>query len=118
MKGRIMPYNQSTLSSTERLARALGWFSIALGTGELTAPSRMARLIGAPDTDATCNPLRAFGAREIASGLAILAQPDQARWLWSRAGGDALALAWLGRPMTDDGADTHRLGAAASAVAG
>jgi len=113
-----MPYNQSELSSTERLARALGWFSIALGAAEMAAPSHMARLIGAPDTDANCNTLRAFGAREVAAGVAILAQPDQARWLWSRVGGDALDLAWLGRAMTRDRGETGRLGAAAAAVAG
>jgi uncharacterized membrane protein len=118
MKGRVMPYKQFELSSTERLTRALGWFSIALGAAEMAAPSRMARLIGAPDTDTNCNTLRAFGAREIAAGVAILARPDQARWLWSRVGGDALDLAWLGRAMTGDDVEKDRLGVAAAAVAG
>src|SRR6476469_11061106 len=78
----------------------------------------MARLIGARDDDNTRNTLRAFGAREIASGIAILSQPDRARWLWSRVGGDALDLAWLGRAMNDRDAERDRLGMAAAAVAG
>ena len=40
MKGRVMPYNQFDLSSTERLTRALGWFSIALGAAESYKPGR------------------------------------------------------------------------------
>jgi uncharacterized membrane protein len=118
MKGRDMAYYESRARSTEPLAKALGWFSIALGAAEIAAPSRMARLIGADDSDATHATLRAFGAREIAAGAAILAQPDQARWLWSRVGGDALDLAWLGRNMASGGRRGNRLGIAAAAVGG
>jgi uncharacterized membrane protein len=113
-----MAYVQSSKNNTEALAIGLGWFSIALGVAELAAPSRMARLIGARDTDSTRNTLRTFGAREIAAGIAILAEPGQARWLWSRVGGDALDLAWLGRAMGDHDAERDRLGMAAAAVAG
>jgi uncharacterized membrane protein len=113
-----MPYADSAQRTTEPLAMALGWFSIALGVAELTAPSRMARLIGARDTDDTRNTLRTFGAREIAAGIAILSQPERARWLWSRVGGDALDLAWLGREMAGAGSERDKLGMAAAAVAG
>jgi uncharacterized membrane protein len=113
-----MAYNELTQRTTEPIAVALGWFSIALGVAELAAPSRMARMIGAPDTDATRKTLRAFGAREIAAGVSILAQPDRARWLWSRVGGDALDLAWLGKTMASSDADRERLGMATAAVAG
>jgi uncharacterized membrane protein len=111
-------HSSSTYGSTESLALALGWFSIALGAAELLAPSRTARAVGAQDHDRTRNALRAFGAREIAAGVAILAQPDRARWLWSRVGGDALDLAWLARAMDDDRADRNRVGMALAAVAG
>lgn len=113
-----MPYAESAQRTTEPLAMALGWFSIALGVAELTAPSHMARLIGARDTDTTRNTLRTFGAREIAAGIAILSQPERARWLWSRVGGDALDLAWLGREMADASTERDKLGMAAAAVAG
>ena len=113
-----MPHNDFRVRSTEPLPLALGCFSIALGAAEIAAPSRLARLIGADDTESTRNTLRAFGAREIAAGIAILSQPDRARWLWSRVGGDALDLAWLGRAMKSDSSETDRLGMAAAAVAG
>ncbi len=92
-------------SSADRLAIGLGWFSIALGVAEVAAPRQMARLIGAPASDRTTNMLRAYGAREIANGVAILAQPSQARWLWSRVGGDAVDLASLGQVLGSDYAD-------------
>jgi uncharacterized membrane protein len=109
---------ESTQRTTEPLSIALGWFSIALGLAELAAPSSVARLIGARDDGDTRRTLRTFGAREIAAGVAILSQPDHAAWLWSRVGGDALDLAWLGRAMTDNDAQRDRLGMAAAAVAG
>src|SRR5262245_54369020 len=118
MKGRAMAYNDFRVRSTDPLALALGWFSIALGAAEIAAPSRLARLIGADDTESTRNTLRVFGAREIGAGIAILSQPDRARWLWSRVGGDALGLAWLGRTMARESSETDRLGIAAAAVAG
>ncbi len=112
-----MPHD-STFQQSERLAQALGWFSIALGAAELAAPSRLARLIGASDTESTRSTLRVFGAREVVAGLAILAQPDDTRWMWSRVAGDALDLGWLGRSMSRDASHQQRLGVAAAAVAG
>ncbi|HUR36051.1 MAG TPA: SRPBCC family protein [Vicinamibacterales bacterium] len=103
---------------TDTLAHALGWFSIAVGAAELAAPSQVARLIGAADTNSTRNTLRVFGARELVAGVAILARPDQARWLWSRVGGDAMDLAWLRQIMAREGADHRRVGMASAIAAG
>lgn len=103
---------------TEQLAAGLGWFSIGLGLAELTAPRSVARLIGAPDDDATLSLLRVFGAREIGSGVAILSEPDRAAWVWSRVGGDLIDLAAIGAALRSDRADTGRLAAAAAFVAG
>lgn len=102
----------------ERLAVGLGWFSIALGVAELAAPSHVARLIGALDSDATRRTLRVFGARELVSGVAILAQPHRPHLMWSRVGGDAVDLAWLGTAMSGHGSRRERLGLASAAVAG
>ncbi len=113
-----MAYSEVPRAGTERLALGLGLFSIGLGLAEFVAPQHVARLIGARDTDSTRATLRTFGAREMASGVAILAQPDRARWLWSRVSGDALDLAWLGSQMRDDDARHERLGMAVAAVAG
>ena len=72
----------------ERLATALGWFSLALGATELIAPRSLARAVGIPD--ANTSTIRAFGVREVASGLAILARPDRPGLVWSRVGGNAI----------------------------
>jgi uncharacterized membrane protein len=103
---------------SERLAIGLGWFSLALGVAEVVAPRGVARLIGARPTDTTESTVRAFGFREIASGIAILREPDRARWMWSRVSGDAVDLSFLGAAMASDGSDRGRLIAATAAVAG
>ena len=103
---------------SEQLAIALGWFSITLGVAELVAPRSLARLIGVPDDSRNQTILRGLGAREVANGIAILAQPDSPAWLWSRVGGDALDLAYLGSVSGADGAEVSRLNAAAAAVLG
>lgn len=76
------------------LARALGWFSIALGATELAAPRAVARMSGMSPQDATL--LRAYGAREVATGVALLRSMDPAPYLWGRVAGDALDLATVG----------------------
>ena len=90
----------------EQLAVPLGWFSVAFGVAELAAPRRVARLIGVRDDDSNVGVLRTSGARELGNGLAILARPQEAKWLWGRVGGDALDLACLGAAMSAD--DTQR----------
>ena len=99
----------------EGLAIGLGWFSVGLGLAELSAPRAIARLIGIrPDEDAL-TVLRTFGAREIASGVAILAEPDRAAWLWSRVTGAAVDFLSL---MQADKTHPARTAAAAAAVLG
>ena len=102
----------------EQLAVGLGWFSIGLGLAELTAPDAVARLIGLRDHSNTRSLLRAYGAREIGNGIAILMQPDNPAWLWSRVGGDVLDLASLASAARQDGADPPRIVAASAAVMG
>jgi hypothetical protein len=104
--------------SAQALAIGLGWFSIALGAAEILAPRQLARLIGVAATERATKMLRVYGAREVAAGLAILAQPDESRWLWSRVGGDALDLATLGAAAGHGTADRRRLTVTAAAVAG
>ena len=104
--------------SHERLATGLGWFSLALGAAELAAPRTLARLIGIPDDPRLLSVLRAFGAREIASGVGLLAQPGHPGWAWSRVGGDAIDLAFLGSAANEESSDRPRVAVAAIAVAG
>ncbi len=105
----------SEVPAGETLAVGLGWFSIALGVAELTAPHSVARLVGVAPTEKTIATLRSYGARDVGAGLAILAQPDRATWLWARVAGDALDLATLGAAMGSR--YTHRGRAAAAALA-
>jgi len=75
----------------QRLARNLGWFSIGLGATELLAPGFIARISGAPDSERSRMVIRAYGGREIAQGIAILASmPRPAGWMWGRVAGDLL----------------------------
>ena len=105
-------------SSAERLAIGLGWFSIGLGLAELAAPNFVARLIGAPPNDQTRKVLRSYGTREISNGMAILTQPGEAKWLWSRVGGDAVDLASLARVLGSNDASRGRAMFAAASVLG
>src|SRR4051794_5724058 len=105
-------------SSTEQLAVGLGWFSIGLGLAELAAPDAVARFIGLRDNSTSRATLRAYGAREIGTGVAILMQPENPTWLWSRVGGDVLDLASLASAARREDADQQRLGGAAAAVIG
>ena len=104
--------------SAEQLAVGLGWVSVALGIAELAAPRSVARLIGVRDDDSTVALLRTFGARELGNGLAILARPQEAKWLWGRVGGDALDLACLGAALSVDDTQRGRAALATAAVLG
>jgi uncharacterized membrane protein len=113
-----MEWQQNGDVRGEALAAGLGWLSIAVGLAEVAAPSTVARLIGVPQSERHTNTLRALGAREIGNGLAILAQPDRARWLWSRVGGDLVDVAYLGSALRAEGTAPRRIGAATAAVLG
>ncbi|MBN8910312.1 MAG: hypothetical protein J0H99_27760, partial [Rhodospirillales bacterium] len=73
----------------EPLATFLGLFSLGLGLWELTDPRGVAEASGVPYPGI----LRAYGVREIASGLGILSNRRPAGWLWSRVAGDVLDVA-------------------------
>lgn len=99
---------------TRGVARGLGWFSIAPGMAELLAPKAMARATGVRSEAL----LQAYGLREIACGVGILAtrRPDP-NWLWARVAGDVLDLATLGVARGDPKRRENAL-ISAAAVAG
>lgn len=88
---RVQSKGPSSLTGADRLARALGWFSIGLGVAELVAPGRIARGLGLGHKQGL---IRAFGARELASAVPTLSV-DKPVGLAARLGGDALDLATL-----------------------
>jgi len=76
----------------QRVARGLGWFSIALGFAEVIAPRtalRMAGVSGEPGL------VRLYGLREIVCGTGILLSSRPAPFLWGRVAGDGLDIASL-----------------------
>ena len=83
--------------ATDALARGLGWFSIALGMAEITAPRRLARALGMDGHEPI---VFAYGVREIVNGIGILASDDPTPWIWGRVGGDALDIATVAAGMS------------------
>lgn len=95
---RVQHKGPSSLTSADRLARALGWFSIGLGVAELVAPGRIARTLGLEGREGL---IRAYGARELASAIPTLSIDKQAG-LAARIAGDALDLGTLSTALHRD----------------
>ena len=110
--------NGSHSGDGERLAKALGLFSVGLGLAQVLAPDGVARTIGLEDDDDNRKTMRAFGIREIATGAGLLTRERPTAYAWGRVAGDAMDLAVLGRAMGNRRNDNRRLAAAAMAVAG
>jgi uncharacterized membrane protein len=103
---------------SERMAKALGWFSIGLGLSQIASPRGVTRLIGVPDTEQNRRTMQLFGIREITAGLGILGKQRPTEWMWTRVAGDAMDLAALSRSLTSPGANRNRVAAATAAVLG
>jgi hypothetical protein len=104
----------SSLTGPDRLARALGWFSVGLGVTELVAPGRIARALGLEDKEGL---IRAYGARELASAVPTLSV-DKPIGLAARIGGDALDLGTLATALHRDNPKRHNAVIATALVAG
>jgi hypothetical protein len=111
-----LKYRDPANLAAGKLASGLALFSIGLGLAEALAPGAMARLIGVDQGQSTA--IRALGLREIGHGVGILMSQKPTAAVWSRVGGDAIDLAYLGYAATDENADKARLIAAAAAVLG
>ena len=85
--------------TAEKLARGLGWASIGLGLTELVAARTLTRALGMEGHETL---VRAYGAREVATGLGILLSRDATPWIWGRVAGDGLDLATLAPAASPD----------------
>ena len=94
------------------VARGLGWFSIGLGLAECLMPRTMSRVVGLEGKE---NVLRAFGVREITSGIGLLVAQDPEPWVWGRVAGDAVDLGALSAGLRRD--NPHRTGTVAAMLA-
>lgn len=111
---RIERKGPSSLTGPDRLARALGWFSIGLGVAELVAPGRIARSLGLADKERL---IWAYGARELASAVPTLSV-DKPIGLASRIAGDALDLATLASALRRDNPKRNNAAIAMALVIG
>jgi len=102
-------------STANKMALALGFFSIGLGLSQILAPKKVSKLAGVKSKERT---MRSFGMREVATGIGILSSRNPAPWIWARVAGDAMDLASLGTAMRSRRTDKRRIVATAAAVAG
>lgn len=107
---RVERKGPSSLTGSDRLARALGWLSIGLGLAELAMPGRLAAMLGMKDKEGL---IRAYGARELAAAVPTLSI-DKRLGLAARIAGDALDLGTLASAL---GRDNPKRGNAAVATA-
>jgi len=111
---RIERKGPSSLTGSDRLARALGWFSIGLGVTELVAPGMLARTLGLEGKEGL---IRAYGARELAHAVPTLSVDKQVG-LASRIGGDMLDLGTLSSALHPDNPKRNNAAIATALVVG
>jgi len=96
-------------SGHDRMAKGLGYLSIALGAAELVAPRAMCRAAGLNGMEPL---VRSYGAREIATGVAILTSHNRAPWIWGRVAGDMADIATVATGIRRNGEKTTNAAAA------
>jgi hypothetical protein len=111
---KVLSTGPGSLDNTDRLARALGWFSIGLGLTELLAPRALTRWLGMEGSEAL---VRAYGMREIGAGIMTLS-PDKGLGLQSRVAGDALDIATLLPALRGDNPKRDNVAIALAMVVG
>lgn len=88
---KILEGGKSSLGAADRMAKFLGWFSIGLGAVELLAPRTVTRHLGMTGSEGL---VRAFGAREIGTGVLSLSIDKEAGMV-ARLIGDGMDAAAL-----------------------
>src|SRR3954469_2998958 len=111
---KVISTGPSSFDSADRMARNLGWFSLALGALEIFAPERITRALGMEGHESL---IRAYGFREVAAGVLSLSVEKKAG-LWSRVAGDALDIATLIGGLHEDNPKKSNVALALMMVAG
>ena len=111
---KVIETGPSSFKPVDRMGRALGWFSLGLGLTELLAPKVLTRWLGVEGKEGL---VRAYGAREIASGIMCLSVNND-YGAYSRVAGDMIDLASLGAAYRDDNPKKGNVGIAIAAVVG
>lgn len=111
---KVLRSGPSSLGTADRMARALGWFSIGLGIVELVAPRSITRALGMEGREGL---VRACGVREIGHGVLSLSVDKQVG-LWSRVAGDGLDIAVVMSEMRPDNPKRDNVGLALAMLLG
>jgi len=111
---KVLRSGPSSLNASDRLGKALGWFSLGLGLVELVAPHRITRALGMEGKEGL---VRAYGVREISSGILSLST-EKKLGLWSRVGGDGIDIATLLNGLRDNNPKKQNVVTAIAMVAG
>ncbi len=104
-------------ANAERRAKTLALLGLGIGLAEVVAPGSLARTIGVRNTRKARSLLVAFGVRELATSVGLLARP-QAGLVWARLAGDILDFGLLAHRLSRPGNNKARLAATACAVIG
>ena len=111
---KVLHSGPSSLGAADRMAKALGWFSIGLGLTELIAAERITRALGMEGKETL---VRAYWYQcPVRSGGRL--SPDKHLGLWSRVAGDGLDIATLMTAMRHDNPKRDNVGIALAAVLG
>jgi hypothetical protein len=111
---KVLETGPGSQGAADKLARALGWFSIGLGLSQIFAAPRYTRALGVEGKEWF---VRMAGAREITHGMLSLST-DRKAGLWSRVGGDVFDIASLSAAMRDDNPKRDNVRLALAVVAG
>ena len=110
----VIETGPSSLGSSDRLSRFLGWFSYGLGATELVVPGLLARTLGLPGKETL---IRSYGAREVGAGLLSLSINKQVG-VMSRVAGDLVDIATLIPALSRDNPKQRNAWIALGMVAG
>ncbi len=97
-----------------RNGESVGLVEHGIGGGGALAPRQVGQATGVRNHRF----LKAYGLREIATGIGILQSPQPAKWMWGRVAGDVLDIATLSAVVADRSCHRGRALAAMTAVAG
>lgn len=111
---KVIKTGPSSFKPADSVGRALGWFSMGLGLTELLAPQVLTRWLGVEGKEGL---VRAYGAREIASGIMCLSVNSD-YGAYSRVGGDVIDLVSLLSAYKDDNPKKANVATALALVAG
>lgn len=109
----IIESGPSSLTTVDKVGRALGWASFGLGALELFAPKVVTRWLGIEGKEGL---VRAYGVREFGAGVMCLSTNSDIG-AFNRAAGDVLDLATLATAYRNDNPRKRNVGIAIAAVA-